>query len=460
MAAPINPTLVVIPATEILAKFANDLKYQALSSNVRTKLKELLLDYVGVASAASISADSTEPIYQGVISFDGQYGSNTVFKKGQRYTPQIAALLNGALSHSFDFDDTFARGCLHPGTAIISAALAQAESLKSSTQDTLAALAVGYEVVCRIAMQLREGSYERGFHNTATAGIFGCIAAISSLRKLPAVVIERAFGLAGSKASGSMQFLENGSWNKRLHPGFAAYDAFFCVHLAEAGVVGAAKCLEGRLGFFHAFSSCLPDLEDLTKDLGTEWKFLGTALKPFAACRMTHGAIDLASDMASSSGPEEVESITVYIRKACINIVGLPNPNKIHPENIVDAQFSMYYQVATAWLYGSEAGWAVYDKLHDQKVRELSDRIKVVADEELDGMETKLEVEYANGISKTTSLLRPLGEECNPFSKDRVDQKFFGLVRPIYGDEIAVRIRDLVDNFEDASVSELMSLVK
>lgn len=163
---------------------------------------------------------------------------------------------------------------------------------------------------------------------------------------------------------------------------------------------------------------------------------------------MTHCAIDLASDMASLSGQEEVESIIVSILETCMNIVGLPEPNRDHPENIVDAQFSIHYQVATAWIYSSGAGWAVYDKLHDWKVRELSDQITAVTD----GKETKLEVKYANGTSKSISLHRPLGVLGNLFSKDRVDQKFFSLASPIFGDESAIQIRDLVDNLENASV--------
>ena len=451
-----------LQATRAIAEFTSDLRPHDLSANVRSRLKELLLDYIGVASAASTGADSMESIIKGITTFDGRAGtgSNTVFKNGQRYSTQIAALLNGALSHSFDFDDTFARGCLHPGTAIISATIAQAELQNSSPDQMLTALAVGYEVVCRIAIQLSDGSYQRGFHNTATAGIFGCVAAISSLRGLPSRTVEMAFGLAGSKAAGSMQFLENGSWNKRLHPGFAAHDAFLCVHLAEAGVRGAEKCFEGRFGVFHAYSSKSPNLKALTKNLGLEWEFMGTALKPFPACRMTHGAMDLASSMAASTDREGVESITVTIRPACVDIVGTPVPNKIHPQNVVDAQFSMYFQVAAAWLYGCNVGWAVYEKLDDPKISDLSERINVVADDNIDGLETKLTAKWANGSEKSARLFRPLGEESNPFTKDRIDQKFFSLTCPVYGQKIAAEIKDLVDDLENHSIAELMRLVK
>ena len=450
-----------IPATKAISQFVSETQSQHLSLGVREKLKELLLDYIGVSAAASVHADSTEPISTAITSFNTTPGSNTVFKKGQKYNPQIAALLNGALSHSLDFDDTFARGCLHPGTAIVSAVLAEAESLNSTAERIFAALAVGYEVVCRIAMQLHDGSYERGFHNTGTAGIFGCVAGISSLRGLSAIIVENAFGLAGSKAAGSMQFLENGSWNKRLHPGFAAHDAFLCVSMAEAGVIGSSDCLEGRLGFFRAYSPRTPDLEGLTKDLKKEWVFLGTALKPFPACRMTHGAIELCNGIATLTGRngDAVEKITVCIRNACISIVGLPVPNKIHPQNIVDAQFSIYYQIATAWLYGCQAGWAVYEKLQDPKVRALSDKIEVISDETIDGLETRLTVKLKDGTEKSDRLFRPLGEESNPFTRDQIEEKFFSLTRPIYGGEVAVRIRDVIDAFEDHTIAELMSLV-
>lgn len=448
------------PVTKRLAQFVHEVCPSDLSGPMREKLKELLLDYIGVAAAASTGADSTTAIHRGIVNFDSTPGTNTVLNMGQKYSPKVAALLNGALSHSFDFDDTFAPGCLHPGTAIISATLAAAESADASTEATLTALAVGYEVVCRIAMQLADGSYKRGFHNTATAGIFGCIAAICSLRRLPAETVEMALGLAASKAAGSMQFLENGSWNKRLHPGFAAYDAFLCVSLAEAGVVGADQCLEGRFGLFHAYSTRDPDLNALVKDLNHEWHFLGTALKPFAACRMTHGAIDMASRLARSVRLDGVEKITVTIRDGCYNIVGVPSPNKIHPQNIVDAQFSMYYQLAAAWLYGAGAGWSVYEKLGDPHIHQLSEKITVIGDATINGLETRMTVQWDDGRSETTSLFRPLGETSNPFTKDRVDEKFFGLAAPIYGKSKAVEIRDVVDNLESHSIRDLMSLVK
>lgn len=444
-----------------LSSFTVNTHFEDLPNEVVQRLKELLLDWIGVTSAASTGADSSDPITKGVLSFMGGVGgTNTVLNRGQCYNAQTAALLNGAFSHTFDFDDTFARGCLHPGTSVVAATLAQAEEQKSTSADVLTALAIGYEVVCRISIQLGDQGYQRGFHITGTAGIFGCVAAISSLRHLSADVVENAFGLAGSKAAGSMQFLENGSWNKRLHPGFAAHDALLCVALADARVIGSSKCFDGRWGVFHAYSGRPSDTTQLLLDLGQEWEFMTTALKPFPACRMTHGAIDLVGQLAQSSGKESFQHIEVRIWQACVDIVGVNTPNKVHPRNIVDAQFSMYYQVAVAWLYGSWTGWAAYDKLNDPKIHELCDKITVVADPSISDLKTRLNITWEDGKQQQMELLQPMGEDNNPFDKARIDAKFLSLASPVYGQQKAAEILRAVDNLETKDIAAVMYLLK
>jgi hypothetical protein len=158
-----------------------------------------------------------------------------------------AAFRNGTFAHSMDFDDTNIHqngAAIHPGAPIIAAALADAERSGVNTGDFYRALAVGYEVDCRVAAALDPASYDRGFHTTAIAGIFGAVVATARLRGLDTDTTLAAFGLATSKAAGSMQYLTNGSWNKRLHPGFVAHDALLRVELAQACVVGAAEPLD------------------------------------------------------------------------------------------------------------------------------------------------------------------------------------------------------------------------
>ncbi|CAI4214292.1 unnamed protein product [Parascedosporium putredinis] len=344
-----SPTLPASPlpsdddVTGKICNFIARTKYEDCPPEIFSKLSDFMIDHIGVASSAALRGESSNALLQAVQVLGGNSGQSTVYAKGKTFTPQYAAFLNGAFAHTFDFDDTMAEAVLHPGASIIPAALAEAERSGSSGKHLLVALAVGYEVACRLGRALGTGGYARGFHNTSTAGIFGAVAALANLRGLSPSTVENAFGLAGSRASGSMQFLHNGAWNKRLHPGFAAHDALVCVALAEAGSANPAG---------------------ICADLGSSWIFLATALKPFPACRMTHAAIEIAARTAAQEAPGMM-------------------PEKI--STIVDAQFSIYYQIAASWVFGCEIGWDVYSDqvMVDPRIAELCTRITVAADGEV-----------------------------------------------------------------------------
>ncbi|TKA34848.1 hypothetical protein B0A54_14061 [Friedmanniomyces endolithicus] len=220
-----------------------------------------------------------------------------------------------------------------------------------------------------------------------------------------------AFGLAGSKAAGSMQYLDNGSWNKRLHPGFAVHDAFMCVALAEAGVVGASRILEGTSGFLKAYTpSESVSLERLVGGLGEEWGWLGSSLKPYPACRMTHAFIELSGDMqtarakGSTVSPDDIGSVELRMSPANYILVGDPTPNKRHPTNVIDAQFSAYFQ--------------------------LTDKISVKTDESMSGFGAKMSVQWIDGQLDSKEQQFPLGETEHPFTRDKVEEKFMALAVP------------------------------
>lgn len=451
--------------TKALADFFVHTSTADISSDLSTKLKALLLDYLGVAAAAGHAAESSDKFLKGILAFSGSAtGSNSVLTKGSSFPPQYAALLNGALSHTYDFDDTHKAAILHPGSSVISAALAQAETQYAGGSELLLALAVGYEVACRLGTALGFGSYKRGFHNTGTVGIFGAVAAVCKLRKSSQQVIEDAFGLALSKSGGSMQFLENGSWNKRLHPGFAAHDALLCVSLAEAGVLGATKPIEGKYGLLHNFSESSNPANTIIQNLGQEWTFLDTACKPYPACRMTHGQIEMAGKLHTryhiSSHALMPRGVTIWLSSGCYPIVGTPSPNKLSPNTIVDAQFSTYFQTAAAWLHGDNLGWAVYEHIMDEDVQESCRRITVKIDEAYTDLESRMEVVFEDGSVVRDEILHPLAEPVRPFEWDTVVQrKFLGLAEPVYGKTRAEDICRMVDGIDGVGVVELMRLV-
>ena len=449
------------PVTKLLAEFAATTTFDALPAAVVDKMKTFVLDYIGNASYGAKNSESSDPIFRAISAFSGgSTGNSTVLTKGQTFQTHYAAQLNATFAHSLDFDDTFQAGALHPGVTCVSAALAQAELSRANGTQFLTAVAVGYEVVCRIGRALGPGAYERGFHSTSTAGIFGAVAAAAKIKGLNAKTIEVAFGIAGSQAAGSMQYLATGAWNKRLHPGFAAHNALLSITLAEAGVDGAMAPIEGKYGLLNGYSATSSTV-GLIDGLGKEWCSTETSIKPYPGCRITHGAIDLADKMRKTP-PRGVERLILAISADVYDIVGAPQPNKIHPKNVVDAQFSAYYQLAVTWLDGNTGGLAIYDRMFDADVHDLSDRIVVEADEQLSGLATRLTVQWDDGTETTETVAKThvTGESANPMTMDKVVEKFMSLAGPVYGAEKARGVASLVDRLEDCdSLKELMARV-
>jgi 2-methylcitrate dehydratase PrpD len=347
---------------------------------------------------------------------------------------------------------------LHPAATAIPAALAQAELLNSDGRSLLLAIAVGYEITCRIGRAYNYGGYTRGFHNTATAGIFGAVAAISKLKGLSLDQVKHAFGLAESKAAGSFQFLDNGAWNKRLHPGFAVHDAFVAVALAEAGVIGATRPIEGKYGALTSYSAT-STTAGLTDNLGSEWIFSATAIKPFPACRMTHSAIEVVSDVAKEAAGKTIEKITVALSPGCYPIVGPPHPNKIHPKTIVDGQFSLYYQVAIAWLHGMDIGWQMYEKLESPEVAALCEKVEVIQTDDVVDLAAQVTFKFTDGTTTEAAQVFPLGEDQHPFSKERVQTKFLKVVAPAYDEKTAKAILKVIEELDQQNTADLMKLL-
>lgn len=486
--------------TSILSDFIASVKSTLLTPALREQLLECILDILAVSAAGATLAPSSEPVLKGVLAFSHnqalpQGKGCTVITQGQTYPPHIAALLNGTYGHSLDFDDTHLGSSLHAGVTAISTALAEAEhQLRHdpsaiTADDFLLSVLLGYETTIRIGLALSTLAYSRGFHITSVAGIFGCVATLAVLRHLPASIINNAFGIAGSKAAGSMQYLANGSHNKRLHAGFAAHDSFLCVSLAEAGVIGADAIIEGDLGLLQGYTDldrAKVDWNRLIGDLGTRWEYTDNALKPYAGCRMTHGFVELgdslgkllregkwAKQRVNPEGYTGIKKIRCIMPKANMILVGQRIPNKVHPENTVDAQFSAYYQVANAIAFGGTHDMAAYapERLKDTDIRALCDKIECVVDESMKGMSCRMDVFLQDDDNNTVEFVRrevpePLGERSHPFEREGVESKFLGLMDQVFGSgnrrgkEIMQVVGDVVGGTKTAvAITELMDLL-
>jgi len=435
--------------TQKLAQFASSLGVNGASraaapvvnvpEDVVARARVLVADTISIGIRARFDTDSTESIVSSMrdLGMTGGSGATaTVFGDAEHYTPMAAALVNGTLAHSLDFDDTHAEGSIHASAPILPAALAAAEISQASGADFIAGVIAGYEVQLRLSLALvPKLHYERGYHPTATCGVFGAAAAAARVMGLSAEQIENAFGACGSQAAGSMQFLVNGSWNKRFHVGHAAASGLTSAVLASNGYKGSAEPIEGPAGFLNAYSPA-PVIARATEGLGEDWETMNLAVKPYPTCRYSHAAIDALIDLRSANDvkSEDVESVEIGMSETGRRIIGEPEAEKRAPANVVDGQFSMPFCAAVALREGGMV-WDDYDRhLGDADTLSLCQRISTVVDE-------KAQAEYPANMSSVVRLktkhgefesfvIVPKGEPSNFVSDEEIRSKFMGLVEP------------------------------
>lgn len=422
--------------TQTVAEFSVQTKADAIPGQVMSRASALMTDFAGSAIRAAVDADSSPAI---LAMLDGLglagYGPCTVLGLSRRFGAGAAALLNGAFGHSLDFDDTHADSSLHPSAPVVSAALAAAELTDARGPELIAAIVVGFEVCCRIGMALDPTAhYARGFHPTATAGTFGAAAAAGRLFDLTPERMVSAFGVAASQASGSLQFLQNGAWNKRYQVGEAAMKGLIAATLAREGFLGASEALEGKHGFLKGYSDGVI-MDRPTAGLGTVWETLRIGVKPYPACRYTHAAVDGLLQLKQAHGwsADDIGQIRVGLHRNGIALVGAPLDDKRRARSIVAGQFSMPFAAAVAVLRGG-FGWDDYDLLGDPAVDALADRVEVWQDASLEGLRhpfgATLEV-TAHGKVTHLRIPDPSGEPQTFPDAAAIARKFSILTAPV-----------------------------
>ncbi len=441
--------------TRDLAGFCAGVSLAAIPADVQARAKALILDLFGNILRARHEAESTPALLAAARALGFGEGRFTVLGDDAGYTPAGAALLNGALAHSLDFDDTHAAGSLHPGAPVIPAALAAAEMTGADGATTLAAIIAGYEVTCRLALALPAGAhYDRGYHPTATCGAFGAAAAAARVFGLTPAQIEHAFGIALSQAAGSLQFLANGAWTKRFQVGWSAMAGLTAATLARQDFSGAAQAIEGRHGFLHAYAPA-PNPLRVLENLGHDWELMHTAVKPYPSCRYGHAAIDAAIALRAELAlrPEEIEGATVGLPAKGMLLVGAPADKKADPRNVVDGQFSGPFVVATGLATGA-MGWESYAHLANPTVRALLPKIVCEQDPEIEAefprnMSGKLTLR-ARGRSFARKVVVPKGEPDNFLTPEELRGKFHGLADAVIGPARAAQLADQVAAFDQA----------
>lgn len=328
---------------------------------VLASTRNRVLDTLGICLAAA-SLDTSAAVRSWTV---GQGGTPEARAIGaaEPMPAALAALINGTLAHSLDYDDTHLPSVLHPSATLVPACLAAAEARRSSGPELLVAVAAGLEVCVRLGMagydrSARNSTYfDRGQHATSMCGAIAAAGSVARLYGLPEEGIGHAMAVATSMASGLIEANRTGGTVKRVHCGWAAHAGVVAAGLAVHGLTGPPTALEGRFGFFQAFLGGRYDRDAVTRGLGEDWLVPSIHFKPYPANHFTHAAIDAAIELRERGlTPDTIQSLHLGVAEPTVRTIGEPIELKQAPQTGYQAQFSGPYAVVAGLLGGGGLG--------------------------------------------------------------------------------------------------------
>ena len=370
-----------LPKTSVaehLAERVATLRVEKLPPTVRRKCEDLLIDVAGLCVAAC----DTDYISSAIAGCDDE-GPCTALGHARTFSAASAAFINGTAAHGEDFDDTFEGGPVHAGAVIVPAVLAVCERHRCEGRAALLGIAVGTEVMCRLSTVIPKAVHKAGFHPTAIFGVMGASAGVSAALGLNAKQIVDALGIAASFAGGIIEYLAEGAWTKRLHPGWAAQSGIRAALLARGGFLGPRTVFEGVHGLFHGFAHTTQgDYEALTGDFGRKWVTETLAFKPYPCGTMAHPYIDCAKRLAARGiKAGDVKEIVCEVAEGTVHRLWEPLVDKQRPPNGYAAKFATPFILATGFVRGGVGLEAFTDHaVHDKDVLAVASKVRYVVD--------------------------------------------------------------------------------
>jgi 2-methylcitrate dehydratase PrpD len=336
--------------SDSLAHAAARGRLRELPAEVRDTCTRLLIDIAGLC----VAARRESYVRAAIESWDAS-GACTAIGHARALDAAGAAFVNGTAAHGEDFDDTFEGGPVHAGAVIVPALLAAAERWRFDGRDLLYGIAVGAEVMCRASLVAPKRIHQAGFHPTAVLGAMGAAAGVAAALRADEKTFASAQGVAGSMASGIIEYLAEGASTKRMHPGWAAQAGLRAVALARAGFDGPRTVWEGEHGLLRAFANSeTAAWDELLDGFGERWVTSAIAFKPYACGTMIHPYIDCARRLAARGvKPTDIASIECETAEGIVHRLWEPLEAKREPPNAYAAKFSIPYGVAYGFARGA-----------------------------------------------------------------------------------------------------------
>jgi 2-methylcitrate dehydratase PrpD len=440
--------------TARLARYMVSARDQALPPEVLTACKHRILDTLG----AMVSGARMRPGEMAVAYVRGLGGTEqaSVVASKLRTSAANAALANAMCAHADETDDFEPVTKAHPGCSVVPAAFAMAEKDGRSGEEFMRAVALGYDMCCRLLMALGP-DLVRGSHRSAegTSSTFGAVGAASSLARLDEQGMRFAVSYAAQQVSGLWSWVKDEDHIEKAFDfaGMGARNGVMAATMVEAGLTGVADVLDGTHNLFIALST-QPKPEEMVKDLGSHFYVTETAIKTFSVGYPNQSPLDALLKLRKENNltPDNVQSILVKLPTDAIGIVsGSAMPD-------VDCQ----HLVALALVKGAVSFVDSHDQalMKDKTILAQRAKVQVVAEQSLmDPAAPRgaiVEVTMTDGKKVDHFTKYPPGTKENPLSTEQVSAKTRDLMAPVIGRDKANKLIDQVNALE--KVKDMRSL--
>ena len=374
-----------------LGHFAASLREIGLTDDVASNVRDRILDVLGVGLAAR--GEDAGKATLSMVRSQGGVAESTVWGEPDRLPAAAAALVNGTHCHALDFDDTHLPSVLHPSASVVPAAAAAGEAVDASGAELMAAVAAGTEICIRLGMasydpEIRNSIFfENGLHATSVCGALASAAAAAVLWGLDGDGVAHAMGIAASMGAGIIEANRTGGSVKRIHCGWAAHAGVSAAQLAFFGLTGPPTVLEGRFGFYRAYSEGRFDTGAVVGELGERWDLLRVWYKPYPTNHFTHAGIDAALAILDAGvDPADIEAMQLGVPQPVLRTIAQPPELKTRPTSPYTARFSGPFCVAAALVGGGGLGVYLEDftkeTIRDPERLRLAGSVTCHADDE------------------------------------------------------------------------------
>ena len=419
--------------SEQLAGFWSGVSADSLPDEVLAAAKRFILDTLACCVVGA-RTEAVEAILRALEATGGRMqGPARLWGRDGMLPADRAALVNATAAHALELDDF--GGCGHSGAVVIPSVFAAAEQTGASGRDVLVSVVAGYDIAARVLEGA--GGYRRhndlGWHSSGTCGSFGAAAGVAKLLGFDADLFASALGIAGTFTGGTWAFLADGAMTKRFHPGKAAETGVCAAYLAQAGMTGPHHVLDAPWGgFFSTYAPMISEPDLAVAELGQSFRILRSGIKPYACCRTIHAPVDSLFLLmeAFSASQEEIAEIIVHGNQQTVLQF-----DRMHVDNLLDAQFSMQYCLAVAALRGKlDLDQFKPLQTNNPEVLRLMSITRIVPDRVLGPTDyAAVELVLKDGRRGERQVRFAKGHAENPLSSEEVEAKARSLVEPILG---------------------------